>query len=310
MSGPAPFDRSLLRLRRDRAAGRIDAHDFLIREAVKDSLERAAFTTRSFDRALAIGGAGLTGEEMAAGPMADRIGWLAEMDLSPRMAMRTNSPAFAANEESLPLAEDSLDLVLAPLGLHWINDLPGALIQIRRALKPDGLFIGSMFAAGTLAELRECLTEAELEITGGAAARIAPFADVRDAGGLLQRAGFAMPVSDLDRRRVVYRDPARLFHDLRGMGETASLSDRAPALKRSVFARALALYAERYAEEDGRLPATFVIANISGWAPAPDQPRPKAPGSATVRLADALGAEEMTVDEKASPHTPTKGRKP
>lgn len=299
MAGPAPFDRSLLRLRRDRAARRFGDHDFLIREAVKDSLDRAAITTRRFPRVLALSGGGLTGTLLGESALAGRVDFLAESDFSPAMARRAQGPALAADEEHLSFAEESLDLVLAPLSLHWVNDLPGALIQIRRILKPDGLFIGSLFGAGTLSELRACLTEAELDVTGGAAARIAPFADVRDLGGLLQRAGFAMPVADLDRRRVTYRDPARLFQDLRGMGETASLADRAPLLKRAVFARAMALYAEHHADPDGRLPASFVIANLSGWAPGPDQPKPKAPGSATVRLADALGAEEKKAGEKA-----------
>lgn len=262
-------------------------------------LDRASLVTRDFGRALALGGGGLVGELLPGSPMAEKIGWLAESDLSPRMAARANGPAFACDEERLPLAEDSLDLVLAPLSLHWINDLPGALIQIRRALKPDGLFIGAMFASGSLGELRDCLLTAEAEITGGAARRIAPFGDVRDLGGLLQRAGFAMPVSDIDRHTIEYADPVRLFADLRGMGETAALTSAVPPLSRKVLARALALYAERYAFEDGKLPVSVTVAHLSGWSPSENQPRPKRPGSATVRLADALGVKEEKAGEKA-----------
>jgi len=290
-----------VRRRRDRAARCFDDHDFLIREAVKESLDRAAATTRRFPRALALGGGALTGALLPESALAERIDLLVEADLSPALAARAGGPAIAADEERLPLADGALDLVLAPLGLHWVNDLPGALIQIRNALKPDGLFIGSMFGSGTLAELRECLTEAELETTGGAAPRVAPFADVRDLGGLLQRAGFAMPVADVDRRTVVYRDPARLFADLRGMGESLALADRAPALSRAAFARAMALYCERHSDAEGRLRASFTIAHLSGWAPGPDQPTPKAPGSAQKSLADALGVTERSAGEKAGP---------
>ncbi len=299
MSSPAPFDRARLRRHRDRAAARYPDHDFLIRLTVKDMLDRASLVTHDFNRALALGGGGIVGELLPESPMAEKIGWLAESDLSPAMAARAAGPAFACDEERLPLAEDSLDLILAPLSLHWTNDLPGALIQIRRALKPDGLFIGSMFASGSLGELRECLLTAEAEITGGAARRVAPFGDVRDLGGLLQRAGFAMPVSDIDRHTIEYAEPARLFADLRGMGETAAVTDAAPSLSRKVLGRTLDLYAERYATLDGKLPVSVTIAHLSGWAPSENQPQPKRPGSATVKLADALGVKEKSAGEKA-----------
>ena len=287
---PALFDRRLVRRRRDRAAHAFADHDFLVRLAVKDLLERAASTTRDFPAALAIGGGGLAGELLDEAGLGARVGWLVQADLSPAMTRRAGRPALVLDEEALPFAQASFDLVLAPLTLHWANDLPGALIQINRALKPDGFFAGSLFGGATLTELRQALLAAEAE-RGGAAARVSPFADARDLGGLLQRARFAMPVADSDRHAVRYREPARLFTDLRGMGETNALTER-HALRRTDFARAMQIYAERFAEPDGRLKATFEIVTATGWAPAPGQPKPAQPGSATHRLADALGVEE------------------
>lgn len=280
-----------MRRRRARAARGFPRHDFLVRLAVKDLLDRAACTTRDFPRALVIGGGGLAGELLAESDLAGRVGWLVQADLAPEMAARAARPALAMDEEALPFAEASFDLVLAPLTLHWANDLPGALIQINRALKPDGFFAAALFGGATLTELRQALLEAEAE-NGAAAARVSPFADARDLGGLLQRARFALPVADTDKHVVRYRDPARLFADLRGMAETNAPCERHP-LRRSAFARAMQIYAERFATEDGRLKATFEIVTATGWAPAPGQPKPARPGSATHRLADALGAREI-----------------
>jgi len=300
MAANAPFDRTLLRQRKARAAANLGDHDFLFRLAVNDAFDRASFTTRDFETALCLNACGpLAREALAASRMAKRIGALTTSDLAPALARQAGAPAIAADEEALPFGDGVFDLILAPLCLHWVNDLPGALIQIRRALKPDGLFIGSMFGAGTLAGLRQALTEAELETTGGAGARIAPFADVRDAGALLQRAGFAMPVTDLDRQGVTYADPMRLFADLRGMGETACLTDRPGPLRRASVSRLLEILARYQSEPDGRLAVDFSIITLSGWAPGPDQPTPKRPGSATVRLAEALGVDEKNAGEKA-----------
>ncbi len=177
--------------------------------------------------------------------------------------------------------------------LHWTNDLPGALLQIRRALRPDGLFIGAFLGGATLTELRQSLLAAEAEIAGGAGPRVSPFADAVDAAGLLQRAGFALPVSDVDRVTVRYEHPLRLLADLRAMGETNVLRDRPRRpLTRAVLARAFDVYRERFGEADGRVPATFEIVTATGWAPSPTQPRPLQPGSATTRLADAVGGTE------------------
>ena len=197
----------------------------------------------------------------------------------------------------LGLDDHSRDLIVSLMSLHWANDLPGALVQIRRALRPDGLFLGTLLGAGTLKELRGVLTEAELELNGGAQARVSPFADGFDGAGLLQRAGFALPVSDVDRVVVRYPDLFALIRDLRAMGETNVLAGAVRPLRRAVVMRAAELYAGRHAEADGRLPATFEIIHLAGWAPHESQQKPLPRGSAKARLADALGVREMTGDE-------------
>lgn len=198
----------------------------------------------------------------------------------------------APGARALEIEPASADLVVSLMTLHWANDLPGALSQIRCALKPDGLFLGTLLGAGTLKELRGVLTEAELAERGGAQARVSPFADGFDGAGLLQRAGFALPVADVDRLTVRYSDVFALIRDLRAMGETNVLTGTIRPLTRPIIARAAALYAERYAEPDGRIPATFEIVNLAGWAPHESQQKPLARGSARTRLADALGVVE------------------
>lgn len=203
----------------------------------------------------------------------------------------------APGAQPLPLPDQSQDLIVSLMSLHWANDLPGALAQIRRALKPDGLFVGTLLGAGTLKELRAVLTEAELELRGGAQARVSPFADGFDGAGLLQRAGFALPVADVDRLTVRYPDLFALIRDLRAMGETNVLHGPVRPLNRRIVARAAALYAERYGLDDGRIPATFEIIHLAGWKPHDSQQKPLPRGSAKTRLADALGVREMTGDE-------------
>jgi SAM-dependent methyltransferase len=188
------------------------------------------------------------------------------------------------------------------LGLHWVNDLPGALIQIRRALKPDGLFLGALLGGATLSELRAALIEAELAEEGGASPRVAPFAELRDAGGLLQRAGFALPVADADRIAVSYPDALALMRELRAMGESNTLRARRRGFtRRATLARAAAIYGEKFAAAEGRVRASFEIVTLTGWAPHPCQPQALEPGSATLRLADTLGAEERPAGDKARP---------
>ena len=211
-------------------------------------------------------------------------------DLSPALASRAGAPAIAADEELLPFAPASLDLVVSNLSLHWVNDLPGALLQIRKALKPDGFFCAAMLGGETLVELRHCLIEAEQSVSGGMSPRVSPFADVRDAGALLQRAGFALPVVDSDVITVTYTDAFALMRDLRGMGETnAVLARRRVPASRALLFEAARLYAERFTEPDGRIPATFQVLHLAAWAPHESQQQPLRPGSGQVPLGDALG---------------------
>lgn len=215
-----------------------------------------------------------------------RLGDMVDADIA--------NAALQVDLERLPFKDASFDLVVSPLLLHWANDLPGALIQLRRALRPDGLMLASLLGGDTLMELRFSLLEAESELTGGAAQRVSPFATLQDLAGLLQRAGFALPAADRDVVSVRYRDPMRLLADLRAMGETAAFAERSPRnLRRRVLFEALRLYRERYADPDGRVRATFEILTAAGWAPHASQQQPLKPGSAKARLADALGAREL-----------------
>ena len=207
---------------------------------------------------------------------------------------------IAADEEALPFRAASLGLVVSALALHFVNDLPGTLIQIRRALKPDGLFLAAMLGGDTLTELRQAFAEAEAEMEGGMSPRVAPFPDLRDLGALLQRAGFALPVSDVDRLTVRYGSVFSLMHDLRRMGATNALTERRRIpLRRKTLMQMAEIYARRFADADGRLRATFEIVWLSGWAPDESQQKPLPPGSAKMRLADALGTTEIPAGEKA-----------
>ena len=204
------------------------------------------------------------------------------------------------DDEALPFREGSLDLAVSGLGLQFVNDLPGTLIQIRRALKPDGLFIAALIGGDSLMELREAFGAAESEVEGGVSPRVAPFADLRDIGALLQRAGFALPVTDIDRVTVRYSDPLALMHDLRRMAATnAMIERRRTPLKRATLKRMFEIYAERFSDPDGRVRATFEIIWLSGWTPHESQQKPLAPGSAKTRLADALKTTELPAGEKA-----------
>ncbi|HYE51752.1 MAG TPA: methyltransferase domain-containing protein [Azospirillaceae bacterium] len=291
------FDRRTVRARRDRAAARWPEHDFLKREVAERLADRLSDIRRTFPRALDLGCHG--------GEMADLIRgragveWVARADLSPAMAARAGGPALAADEEFLPFADGSFDLVTSCLSLHWVNDVPGALIQVRRALRPDGLFLGAMLGGETLFELRRCLMEAETELLGGLSPRVSPMAEVRDAGGLLQRAGFALPVVDSDTITVGYPSALRLMRDLRGMAETnAVIQRRRQVPPRTLFALAAQRYEQLYAEADGTVSATFQVLYMAGWAPAEGQQKPLRPGSAAHRLAEALGTTERSTGVK------------
>ena len=301
---PAPprlFDRDLHRLRLDRAAKGYGAADFLKARAAGDAVERLEAIMRTFPLAVDLGARnGVFARALAQSDARDKVGALIETDLSAPMLAGRAGMRIQADEERLPFAPESLDMVVSILALHWTNDLVGALIQIRQALKPDGLFIGAILGGATLNELRQCLTQAEAELTDGAGLRVSPFADVLDAAGLLQRAGFALPVADTDRVTVRYANALELIRDLRAMGESNVLFDRAKKpLSRAVVARAAEVYQERFAQGDGRIVATFDIVSMTGWAPHPDQQQPLRPGSAQMRLADALHSREQSTGEKA-----------
>lgn len=304
MSEPTTiFDRRQVKRSRARAAQTVAAADFLHRRSADDLTERLAATTRTFaavavlndptgDIAQALTGLGKLnpGATLIAG------------DLNPVMIRRsgTTGTALACDEETLPLAPGSLDLIVSVLSLHKLNDIPGALIQMRRALKPDGLLLASLFGAATLSELRAAFLHAEAET--GASPRVAPFPDVRDMGALLQRAGFALPVADADQVTVTYATPFDLMRDLRAMGETNALAARRKTFTaRTTFMDMATCYADQSATNNGRITATFEILNITAWAPAPSQPQPLKPGSAQARLADALGTTETSLPAGAKP---------
>jgi SAM-dependent methyltransferase len=269
-----------------RRAGIADA-DFHMRPAAADLGERLSTVGRHFAEAAALFcQTEATADVLRASGKVDAVRRI-EADA----ALLGSGEGTVATPETVPLPAESLDLAVSLLSLHSTNDIPGMLVQIRRVLRPDGLFLGALAGSGTLAELREALLVAETELSGGAAPRVAPFVDVRDAGGLLQRAGFALPVADTETVKVRYASMFELMRDLRAMGETSVLAarPRTPAPLR-LFTRAAEIYAERHAEVDGRIPATFQIVWLSGWAPDASQQKPLKPGSATARLADVLAS--------------------
>ena len=201
------------------------------------------------------------------------------------------------DEDTLALSPAAHDLVIHDMGLHWANDPVGQLVQCRHALRPDGMLIATLFGSETLHELRISLAEAEVEVTGGLSPRVAPMGEIRDLGGLLQRAGLALPVADGLPFTVSYADAFALMHDLRGMGEGNAMQTRLRQLtRREVMTRAMQIYATRFGTPDGRITATFEVITLTGWAPAPTQQQPLRPGSATHRLAQALHVTETPVD--------------
>ncbi len=257
------FDRLAVRRHRDRAASTVSVVADVLRDAAERLLDRLDDTTRRFTRALDVGGRGIVAPMLRARGMQ-----VISCDLSPAMAALNGGTngglSVAADEEWLPFAPASFDLVVASLSLHWINDLPGALLQLRRSLRPEGLLLASLPALGTLGELRTALTEAEVEIAGGASPRISPFPELRDCAHLMQRAGFTLPVADVEEIRMLYAEPFLLLTELRAAGETNAIRERARSITpRSLFAAALA----RLPSEDGRTPATLRMAVMTGWAP-------------------------------------------
>jgi SAM-dependent methyltransferase len=301
------FDRGIVRRRRDKAAPYFAGADFLLRESAVRLADRLLDVTRQFPLALDLGcHSGQMAALLAGHP---RIGQLLQADLSPAMAGMAQAAGgqatFVADEEVLPVAEHSLDLVLSNLSLHWVNDLPGALTQIRRALKPDGLFLATLFGMETLRELRTALMEAETETAGGVTPRVSPFVDVRDAGNLLSRAGFTLPVADVDVITVTYADMFKLMADLRAMAETNAVLERRKTFsRRGTFLKAAEIYARRFPAANERITATFQIVTLTAWAPHASQPKAARRGSATARLADVLGSTEISAGETAPAPNP------
>jgi len=297
-TSPSPliFDRALLRLRRHRALA-LGPATFLLDRVADDLADRLQAVLRSFPLVLDLGTPGPAVRNVLARLPA--IGAVVAAGDSLVEARAAHAAAVAADEEALPFGEAVFDLVVSALALQFANDLPGTLLQIRRALKPDGFFIAALIGGETLTELRQAFAAAESEIEGGLSPRVAPFADLRDIGALLQRAGFALPVTDVERLVVRYDSALALMHDLRRMGATNVLIDRRRTpLKRATLLRLAEIYAERFADGNGRVRATFDIVWLSGWAPHPNQQQPLKPGSARTRLADALGAREISAGEK------------
>jgi SAM-dependent methyltransferase len=290
------FDRRLLAQRRSRAAAAAEAHDFLLARTADDLADRLEIVRRAFPLAANIGA--------HHGLLSRRIKGIAgvtnvvSVDSTAALVARAGGMRVVADEDALPFADASLDLVVSGLSMQLVNDLPGALTQIRRALKPDGLLMAAMLGGGTLTELRQAWLAAEAEVSGGASPRVAPFADARDMGALLQRAGFALPVVDSETVTVTYADPIALMRELKAMGASNMLvARRRTPVTRRLLLRAGEIYSERFAGADGRVPATFEILTLTAWAPDETQPKPLKPGSAKARLADALGVKEGKLEE-------------
>lgn len=288
------FDKRCVRRNRARAANNFGEHDFLFRWAVEQISDRLMDVNRRFDRALQIGSRAVISDH-------PKIENLCVMDITSTPVVG-HSPYIQGSPEFLPVGGEQLDLIVSILDLHSVNDLPGALIQIRRALKPDGLFIGCLPGGETLYELRDVLTKTELDMFGGISPRVFPFADKPQMGDLLQRAGFALPVVDSEIVRVDYSSAFKLFSDLRGMGEGNAITARDKRyMGKDFFVEAARRYMEEYGDADGRITASFEIIFLIGWAPHESQQKPLRPGSAEKSLAEALGSREIKTGEKSTP---------
>ncbi|WP_438276112.1 methyltransferase domain-containing protein [Nitrobacter sp.] len=271
-SPPVLFDRALLRVRQKRAA-KMGVAPFLLERVAEDMAERLQAVLRTFQHGVDVGTPG----DQVRGALAARVTELAPVKLP------------ADESEALGLSPQSLDLAVSGLAFQFVDDLPGVLTQIRRALKPDGFLLAATVGGETLTELRQAFAATESELEGGISPRVAPFADVRDSGALLQRAGFALPVTDVDRVVVRYDDAFALMHDLRRMGATNIMAERRRTpLRRATLLRMAQIYHERFADPDGRIRATFDIVWLSGWAPHESQQKPLKPGSAKASLEDAV----------------------
>lgn len=293
----APFDRTLLNTRRRRVAGRAAEHDFLLLRVADDLADRLDIIKRTFAIAANIGAHhGVLSRRLR---KIQNVGLMVDVEVVSELLAACEGPQILADDELLPFGDATLDLVVSGLSLQHVNDLPGTLVQIRRSLKPDGLFLASLLGGSTLGELGSAWLAAEAEITGGASPRVAPAIDLRDLGSLLQRAGFALPVVDSDVVQVAYVSPLALMKDIKAMGASNVLNARRRSLtRRDVLKRAAQIYEERHARADGRVLATFEILTVTAWAPDPSQQKPLKPGSAAMRLADALGTNEQPAGNK------------
>jgi SAM-dependent methyltransferase len=282
-------------MRRARGA-RLGGESFLAAEVGANLAERLSAVQRHFHRALDLGSRLAVSRILR--PFADN--WIATSMARDDISHHTH--AVVADEETLPFADSSFDLVVSTLSLHAVNDLPGSLVQIRRALKPDGLFLAALFGGSTLADLRSAFAAAESDVMGGASPRVAPFADVRALGTLLQRAGFALPVTDVESIDVRYREFATVVSDLRQLGESNALAGRTRvAMRRQLLAALTDHYTAEGTDAEGRLRARFDVIYLTGWAPHESQPKPLKPGSATIRLEDALGDIQETLEGSYAP---------
>ena len=294
MTQPSPlFDRQLLQKRRQRALHQSGASkcDYLLKYVIQDIIDRVSIIERDFPLALCYGCH--TDELSKSLSKLHKVGSVISSDSLFDIAQSLPSPNLVADEEFFPFADNSFDLIVSPLNLQWINDLPGTLTQILKGLKPDGVFIAATLGQESLWQLRQTLLQAEEELLGGASPRVAPFADIRDLGHLLQRAGFTLPVTDRDVLKVTYPSTSKLMHEIRQMGATNNLVNRSKkTVKRTLFQRLEQLYHQQFAQEQGRVTATFEVIYLIGWAPHPDQQKPLRPGSGKISLTDIFEKKE------------------
>ncbi|MCF8473512.1 MAG: methyltransferase domain-containing protein [Emcibacter sp.] len=278
------FDRKQLHRNRDRAAKNLHSHDFLLQEVAERLHDKYLDIKRDFQNILDLG----CHRGALATLLSDKF--VIQQDLSRKYLDQIKGIRVQADEEALPYRSQSLDLIVSNLSLHWINDLPGCLAQIKQCLKPDGLFLGTLLGGESLTELRHCLMEAEINIRGGVSPRISPFMDVQAGGSLLQRAGFALPVVDTDRITVTYENAFKLMQELQGMGESNILNKRFKGLTSPrVMMECAKIYQEKYTDHRGRITATFDIIYLMGWAPHESQQKPLRPGQGKVSLKDVFG---------------------
>ncbi|OUS13915.1 SAM-dependent methyltransferase [Rhodospirillales bacterium 47_12_T64] len=297
------FDRKSVDLHRDRAQNSLIEHDFLLREVADRLGDRLLDIARKFPDALDLG----SHHDILKNVLGTRGGienfassQYRTASSQPKEQDKSIGPAKISKEiieEILPFEAQNYDLIISNLCLHWVNDLPGTLVQANRCLKPNGLFLSAMLGGETLKELRSALMEAEMEVEGGASPRVSPLIDVRDAGALLQRAGFALPVADYDRIEVSYASAFDLMKELRGMGETNAVHNRRKTFtRRETILKAAEIYQDKFLDEEGRITATFDVIYLAGWAPHQSQQQPLRPGTATTRLSDFLDTDETKLN--------------